>query len=213
VGDERIKSKLFVVVDAGPAAADRLAAALAATPIASVLIRPPVGGRLDAANARPLVEMVQNAGVAALIADDAELARTLRADGVHLSVSDDPADAYETARGFVGGRCIVGAETGGSRDTAMTLAEVGADYVAFAETGNGDDVMPRDELCEWWAEIFEVPCVALGVATPEDAAALQAVRCDFIGMTLPASAPAADARDFVLAMRAALTLGLTEAQP
>jgi len=210
VADERFESKIYVAVDAGPAAADRLAAALAAADIASVLIRPAAGQALDVAAARPLVELAQKAGAAALIADDAELARTLRADGVHLSAGGDPAEAYETARGILGGRYIVGADTGGSRDDAMTLAEIGADYVAFAP--EAADTSLRDELCEWWAEIFEVPCVALDVATADEAASLQAVRCDFVGITLPASAPAAESRDLVLAVRGALARGLAEAE-
>ena len=210
MADERFESKIYVAVDAGPAAADRLAAALAAADIASVLIRPAAGQALDVAAARPLVELAQKAGAAALIADDAELARTLRADGVHLSAGGDPAEAYETARGILGGRYIVGADTGGSRDDAMTLAEIGADYVAFAP--KAADTSLRDELCEWWAEIFEVPCVALDVATADEAASLQAVRCDFVGITLPASAPAAESRDLVLAVRGALARGLAEAE-
>lgn len=212
MSDERIKSKLYVVVEAGPAAGDRLAAALAAADVASVLICPPPAGKLDAANARGLVELAQKAGAAALLADDAELARTLRADGVHLSASEDPASAYEAARSILGGRYIVGADTGGLRDDAMTLAEIGADYVAFRSDGE-EGPARRDELAAWWAEIFEVPCVALDVASAEEAAHLQAARCDFIGLTLPASEPPAASRDFVAAVRAGLTAQFAEAPP
>ena len=210
MADERIiESKLFIVVEAGPAAADRLAAAFAAGAIASVLIAPPAGGTLDVASARPLVELAQKAGAAALIADDADLARTLRADGVHLSPSADAAEAYETARSILGGRFIVGADTGGSRDDAMTLAEIGADYVAFAPIEG--DTAARDELCEWWAEIFEIPCVGLDVGSPDEAVALQAVRCDFVGVRLPSSTPPAESRDLVASIRAALARSLAEA--
>jgi thiamine-phosphate pyrophosphorylase len=209
VADDRIASKLYVVVEAGPAAGDRLAAALAAADIASVLIRPSGVDALDVATARPLVEMAQKAGAAALIEDDAELARTLRADGVHLTASGDPAEAYETARSILGGRFIVGADTGGSRDDAMTLAEIGADYVAFGVDAGGPEM--RDELCQWWAEIFEVPVVALDVATPEEAAALQDARCEFVALTLPSSTPPAESRDRVAGFRAALARGLAEA--
>lgn len=209
VADERIKSKLFVVVEAGPAAVDRLAAALGAGDVASVLIAPASGGGLDVAAARPLVEMAQKAGAAALIAGDAELARTLRADGVHLAASADPTEAYETARAVLGGRFIVGADTGGSRDDAMTLAEIGADYVAFAPIDS--DTSARDELCEWWAEIFEIPCVALEVASVEEAVALQGARCDFIGLHLPSAAPPADAQALVSATREALQRSLAGA--
>ncbi len=210
MSDERIKSKLYLVVEAGPAAADRLAAALAATDIASVLICPPPAGQLDAANARGLVETAQKAGAAALVADDAELARTLRADGVHLSPSADPAGAYETARSILGGRFIVGADAGSSRDDAMTLAEIGADYIAFGSDGDEGPAL-RDDLAAWWAEIFQVPCVALDVASADEAASLQAARCDFIGLTLPSAAPPAASRDLVSAVRAGLAAQFAEA--
>src|SRR5678816_1532371 len=73
-------------------------AALAAVQIASVLIVPAGDAVLDVAAAKPLVELAQRAGAAALIADDATLARSLRADGVHLGISFDPAGAYAEAR-------------------------------------------------------------------------------------------------------------------
>lgn len=203
MSEERFESKLYLVVEADAGAADRLAAALAAAPVASVLVRPSAGASLDAGNSRPLVELAQKAGAAVLLADAAELARTLRADGVHLSACEDPAGAYEAARAVVGGRGIVGADAGTSRDDAMTLAEVGADYVAFGAAGE-DGPAWRLDRCQWWAEIFEVPCVALDVATPDEACDLQGARCDFIGLVLPqASAPAAS-RDLVVAVRAAL---------
>ena len=93
---------LYVVVEAGPGAAERLGAALAAVQIASVLITPAGDAVLDAASAKPLVELVQRAGAAALIADDAGLARALRADGVHLGISMDPAGTYAEARRILG---------------------------------------------------------------------------------------------------------------
>ncbi len=39
---------------------------------------------LEAGSAKPLIDMAQKADAAALLVGDAELARTLRADGVHL---------------------------------------------------------------------------------------------------------------------------------
>jgi hypothetical protein len=48
---------LFAVVEAGPGAPERLGAALAAVQIASVLIAPAGDEVLDAAAAKPLVEL------------------------------------------------------------------------------------------------------------------------------------------------------------
>ena len=124
-------TQLYAVVEAGEAALDRLTVALSAAEFASMLILPPAGGTLDAATARPLIEAAQEKNVAALIADDAQLARTLRADGVHLSATKKLADAYAEARSILGRVGIVGVDPGISRHDAMTLAEDGADYLAF----------------------------------------------------------------------------------
>ena len=82
--DAETTCQLYVVIEAGDAAPERLAAALAAADLASVLIVPPAGRALDAAAARPLIELAQRRGAAALVAADARLARSLGADGVHL---------------------------------------------------------------------------------------------------------------------------------
>src|SRR5438128_4671543 len=97
VAQAETATQLYAVVEAGEAALDRLTAALSAAEFASMLILPPVGGTLDAGAARPLIEAAQEKNVAALITDDAQLARTLRADGVHLSATKKLADAYAEA--------------------------------------------------------------------------------------------------------------------
>src|SRR5262249_41991165 len=89
------------------------------------------GMSLEAAVVRPLVEIAQRQGVAVLIADDARLARTVRADGVHLGINSDLRSAYKEARSIMGLDGIVGADGGISRHDAMTVAEDGADYIAF----------------------------------------------------------------------------------
>ena len=89
---------IYLIVEPGASSRDRLAAALEAAPVASVLIRGRDGAPLVATEAKPLVDLAQSKGVAALIADDARLARTLRADGVHLSPRATLIDDFATAR-------------------------------------------------------------------------------------------------------------------
>jgi thiamine-phosphate pyrophosphorylase len=203
-------TQLYAVVETGEAAPGRLAAALAAANFASLLISPPAGGALDATSTRRLVEVAQRSGVAAVLADDARLARTLRADGVHLRTAKNLTQAYEEARNIVGRGGIVGVDVGISRHDAMTLAEAGADYVAFGAPARLKDRdkarTRRDELIAWWAEIFEAPCVALDVATPEEARTLAFAGADFLGISLSGGAAPADAREMVAAIAAALRL-------
>jgi thiamine-phosphate pyrophosphorylase len=204
-------SQLYAVIEAGGGALNRLSAALDAADLASALIVPADGVSLEAGLAKPLIAAAQKAGAAALIAGDAELARALGADGVHVSATKDLAGAYALARGTLGQRGIVGVDVGISRHDAMTLAEAGADYIAFgAPTRLKDRAKARarrDELVAWWAEIFEVACVALDVESPEEAAALANAGADFIGLRLGAAMTPSATRQFLADVAA--TLGET----
>jgi thiamine-phosphate pyrophosphorylase len=57
--------------------------------------------------------------------------------------------------------------------------------------------MRRGEMVEWWAPLFEVPCVAFDVETCEEAAALAAYGADFVAVTLPAGLAEAAAADLL----------------
>ena len=180
-----VQTRLYVVAAAGtdPQA---LAAVLDAADVAALLISPNVAGELTAALARPLVELVQPKGIAALIENDAALARALRADGVHLTWSKDIGARYGEARDVLGTRYIVGADAGRYRHEAMTLGEAGADYIGFGIPPHVEDrvsaTQRRLDLIAWWSEIFELPCVAFDVDTIEDAGALAAAGADFVAV-------------------------------
>jgi thiamine-phosphate pyrophosphorylase len=210
VAQDEAATQLCAMIEAGEAALGHLAAALAAVEVACVLIAPAPGAGLDARAAGPLVEAAQRRNAAALIVEDAQLARTLRADGVHLSLAKTGANGYGEVRSLVGRGGIVGVDAGISRHDAMTVAEDGADYVAFGAPAHLKDRtkarVRRDELIAWWAEIFEAPCVALDVETPEEAEALARAGADFVGLRLPSAAPAAATRELVGAIAAVLGL-------
>jgi len=182
------RSRLYIVADAG-AAPQCVDAVLERTDAAALLIAPTADAALDARAARPLVELAQARGVAALIAADVQLGRSLRADGVHLPWSKDVIAAYGAAREALGTNFIVGADAGRSRDDAMTLGEAGADYVGFGIPAHVEDRATagarRLELVAWWSEIFEVPCVAFDVDSAEDAAALVGAGADFVALRMP----------------------------
>lgn len=182
------ETRIYFVVAAG-AAPQTVARLVAAADTAALLIVPGPGAALDAAAARPLVACAQAKGIAALIADDAVLARALRADGVHLRWDDNIVARYKEARDILGRRFIVGADAGRSRHDAMTLGEADADYVAFGIPAHVEDRETararRLDLIGWWNEIFEVPCVAFDVETVEEARALAAAGADFVALTVP----------------------------
>ncbi|MEQ1615925.1 MAG: thiamine phosphate synthase [Hyphomicrobiaceae bacterium] len=183
-------SQLYLLIDAGPSAEARLSAVLAATRnVAAVLVRAGTVP-LDATLARPLVEIAQKANVAALVEGDPALARALRADGVHLPWSTTLGAQFAEAREVLGNRYMIGVEIAANapdaRHQAMEMAEAAADYIAF---GPGE---AQPDLIAWWAEIFEVPCVAFDVADLGAVAALAADRPEFIAVTLPSGASPAD---------------------
>ena len=188
-------TQLMLMLEASAGAVERLAAALGAARIASVVIEPTAGRALDAATATPLIAAVQKANAAALIVGDARLASTLDADGVHLPPSETLADAYAEARATLGDRFVVGINAGTSRHDAMSLGEAGAAYVGFglphAAEITADAIAEQLELIAWWAEIFEVPCVAFDVASTDAAAALARAGADFVAIRVGAGeAPA-----------------------
>ena len=179
--------QLMLVIEPGAGARARLEAALAVSQVAAVLVRPKTGDRLGAGEVKPLVDAAQAAGAAALVFEDALLAKTLKADGVHLPMGLDVSRRVEDARAEIGQDATVGVDAGHSRHAAMDAGDAGADYVGFgAGDGSVGALAARDDLIAWWADIFEVPCVALDVAAIEDAEKLARDGADFVALILPA---------------------------
>jgi thiamine-phosphate pyrophosphorylase len=212
--------QIYLIVVVGPNAREQLAAAFDAAPIASVLLRPVSGQKLVASEIKPLIEFVQRKGIAALVADDATMARTVKADGVHLSAVSSLLEDFDTAREIVGRGIIVGVDVGGSRHLAMELGEAGADYIAFGVDGSLAEQLAvegealdaeldlptgRDALISWWSEIFEVPCVAFDIENAAEANSLVARGADFVTISLPVELPLAAVQEEIKAFAEAVT--------
>ena len=102
------------------------------------------------------------------------LAIELNADGVEV-----PPDlkSYKVCRASLGDNMAVGVNCAEDRHMAMELAEAGADYVRISATANG----PGDEpLIAWWAQLFEVPCVAAGPLEPSLMSSAVRMGADFV---------------------------------
>jgi thiamine-phosphate pyrophosphorylase len=85
----------------------------------------------------------------------------------------------------------------------MTLAEDGADYIAFGIPPHVEDraaaAARQLELVAWWGEIFEIPCVAFDIDTCEEAIALAGAGADFVAVRADALQAPDAARGLALA--------------
>jgi thiamine-phosphate pyrophosphorylase len=133
--------------------------------------------------AEPLQRICADAGVAFIVNDSMKLAKRLGADGVHLGQSDG--DIRE-ARALLGPGAQIGRTCHDSRHLAMQAGEEGADYVAFGAfyetTTKPSNYRPKPPILSWWATLFEIPCVAIGGITPENAKPLVDAGADFIAV-------------------------------
>lgn len=131
--------------------------------------------------ARQLLAVAHSQGIPLVIADDAELAHQIGADGVHIPANEE---RYALCRERLGPEAIVGAGCGTSRHDALVLGEQGADYVAFGpEPGQSDVCGVVTELVSWWQEVCKPPVVGWHRGGWDDAAALIAAGADFIGVS------------------------------
>lgn len=160
--------------------APALKAALAAGDVAAVLLRLADGDdRTQINRAKVLAPMAQDAGSALLLNSHAGLVARAGADGAHASAAD-----VETALEALKPGWIVGVGAVSSRHGAMTAAEAGCDYVMFGEPDAQGHRPPFETTLErvaWWAEVFEIPCVAYA-ASREEITPLIEAGADFIAV-------------------------------
>lgn len=163
----------------------KLEAALSAGPVAAFQFRVKgVDQHEAAALAAPLQAICAAHDVAFIVNDSVSLAKRLNADGVHIGQSDgDVADA----RTALGKAFQIGVTCHNSRHLAMEAAEAGADYVAFGAfypttTKEVDHVAELDTV-EKWSRVMEIPCVAIGGITPENAKPIIEAGADFIAVS------------------------------
>jgi thiamine-phosphate pyrophosphorylase len=133
--------------------------------------------------AEPLQRICADAGVTFIVNDSMALAKRLGADGVHLGQGDG--DIRE-ARALLGPSAQIGKTCHDSRHLAMDAGEAGADYVAFGAfyptTTKPSDYRPDPSILTWWSTVFEIPCVAIGGITPDNARPLVDAGADFLAV-------------------------------
>jgi len=199
---------LISPLDVGGDFPDRLEAALSAGPVAAFQFRVKGLSQHEAARlAKPLQAICAAHEVAFIVNDDVALAKRIQADGVHLGQGDgDPKEA----RRLLGPGAQIGVTCHDSRHLAMEAGEAGADYVAFGAffptTTKTVEHRADPEILSWWQGLFELPCVAIGGITPDNAKGLVDAGADFLavsgGVWNHAQGPAAAVQAFAALLEA-----------
>ena len=178
--------KLYLISpqEVGGAFPGRLKAALGGGPVAAFQMRvKDVDEHQLARLAERLQRICADHDTAFIVNDSMSLAKRLGADGVHLGQSDG--DVRE-ARALLGPAAQIGRTCHDSRHLAMEAGEAGADYVAFGAfyptTTKPSNYRPPASIPSWWASLFEIPCVAIGGITPDNAKPLIDAGADFVAV-------------------------------
>ena len=170
-------------IDAG--FADTLAKTLDAGPVSALQLRLKDHSRDEIRQLAPaLIKAAKARGVAVIMNDDPALAAELACDGVHIGQDDA---SQKEARAAVGPKGVVGVTCHDSRHLAMVAGERGADYVAFGSVYETATKTPKSsaplELFTWWRDLFEIPSVAIGGITPDNAAAVIEAGADYLAVS------------------------------
>jgi thiamine-phosphate pyrophosphorylase len=177
------------VVD-DPSALSSLPGLLAGADIAAVLLRLAMTDqRTMIGRIKTLAPAIQNAGAALLLDGHVELVARANADGAHLA----GIAALEDALPSLKPDRIAGVGALATRHDSMLAGELGADYVLFGEPdahGKRPSMEAVAERLDWWAELFEPPCIGYA-ASPAEAYEFALAGADFV---LAGDAVWADAR-------------------
>lgn len=155
--------------------------AVTAGDVAAVLLRLEAGDERTLINrAKTIAGAVQRHDAALLLDGHPEIVARAGADGAHLT----GVEALTEALGALKPERIAGAGGLRSRHDAMLAGEAGADYVMFGEPDRVGGRPPLDALVErleWWAELFEPPCVAYA-ANLDEISPLTQAGADFVAL-------------------------------
>jgi thiamine-phosphate pyrophosphorylase len=166
------------VADPSPLLAS-LPALLAGADVAAVLLRlAHADDRTLINRIKALAPVIQGSGAALLLDGHVELVARGGADGAHLNGIEAMAEALPSLKPDR----IAGVGGLATRHDSMAAGEAGADYVLFGEPDarqQRPSIEAIAERLQWWAELFEPPCVGFA-ASREEAHEFAAAGADFV---------------------------------
>ena len=166
-------------VDDPAALVSQLPGLLAGADVAAVLLRLKMTDQRGMiSKVKTLAPAIQGAGAALLLDGHVELVARGGADGAHLT----GIAALEEALPTLKPDRIAGLGGLATRHDSMLAGELGADYVLFGEPdaeGKRPSIDAIAERLDWWAELFEPPCIGYA-ASREEAYEYARAGADFI---------------------------------
>ena len=183
----------------------KFAAAISGGDIASIIL--PANGMDEATFqdfAEQVVPMAQEAGVAAIIAEDTRIAGRVKADGVHIE--GGKAALSEAIANFQP-KLAVGAGGAKTRDDALELGEERPDYIFFGRFGYDNKPEPHSRnlsLGSWWAEMIQVPVIVMAGSDIASVEAVAATGADFVALSSAVFAEGVDPKAAVARANAIL---------
>ncbi len=180
----KARTRLVLVtpaVEDAVAFAPLLEAACRAGDVAAVVLNLATEDEVMALSAIRIVSThLQSSKAALLLADMPALVEPAGADGAHFTnLEQMQATRTKLAAGRLSG--VAGLP---SRHDAMVASESGVDYVMFGEpdaNGKRPGFSALIERVSWWAEIFQLPCVAYA-ASLDEVPRLSEARADFVAL-------------------------------
>ena len=135
----------------------------------------------DPFHAKKLKTLCTDFKVTFIINDNPQLAKEVKADGVHLGKEDG---SYNKTRELLGDKAIIGISCYDSLDLAIEAENQGANYVAFGSffpsKTKQNTRRPDLDLLKQAREKLSIPIVAIGGITPENGRPLVEAGADYI---------------------------------
>ncbi len=202
------RCRIVLISPAGETAdsfAPKFSAAISGGDVASVIL--PANGMDEAsfqAFAERIVPIAQDAGIAAIIADDTRIAGRVKADGIHIE--GGKAALAEAIENFQA-KMAVGTGGAKTRDDALELGEERPDYIFFGRFGYDNKPEPHHRnltLGRWWAEMIQVPVIVMAGSDIASVEAVAATGVDFVALSAAVFANGVDPKEAVARANAVL---------
>ena len=202
------RCRIVLIAPSGESAAGfamRFKAAISGGDVASIIL--PANGMDEASFqdfAEAIVPVAQEAGIAAIVADDTRIAGRVHADGVHI---DGGKAALAEALESFQPKSMVGAGGAKTRDDALALGEMRPDYIFFGRFGYDNKPEPHSRnlsLGRWWAEMIQLPVIVMAGSDIASVEQVAETGAEFVALSSAVFADGVDPRAAIVRANAIL---------